>query len=294
MSGPRLVPWMPPSPRAFAAGLHAAELRLGQWIWGLGARPLAWLALAFALACGSAQAQSEPGQASIAATMLKYLPALLDGFAMNILIGVLATLIGTVTGLLLGIGQLSLFGPVRGVSFLATQLFRNTPTMVLLFYITTLVPTQATLFDLEITIWGWLKATLAISLSTMSNTAEVVRGTVQTTPQGQWDGAYALGFSRGQALWRVILPQGLPLMIPPLLGYFIVIVMATTLASVVGVAEVLATARFALSIEEGRDELLAPMYLMVLLLFFLSSYAMTQAVALLQRRLIGRKDGGAP
>lgn len=289
MNPPAPAVWMPPSPREFGDRLRRAELHFGDWIAGFRGRHLVWLVLVWTLAWGAAEARSDTADASIAATILKYLPGLVDGLAMNILIGVLATLIGSVTGVVLGIGQLSLFRPMRSLSFMATQIFRNTPTMVLLFYVATLVPAQTTVFDVEIAIAGWLKATLAVSLSTMSNTSEVVRGTVQATEQGQWDGAYALGFTRGQALWRVILPQGLPLMIPPLLSYFIVIVMATTLASVVGVSEVLAAARFALSIEEGRDELLAPMYLTVLLMFFVSTYLMTQGVGFLQRRLIGQR-----
>jgi ABC-type amino acid transport system permease subunit len=89
-------------------------------------------ALVLAVCIGDAQAG--PGIPSIPATILKWTPLLAQGFALNIAMSVLAMAIGTVPGIALGLGLISLARPVRGLSWLITQFFRNAPWLVLLFY----------------------------------------------------------------------------------------------------------------------------------------------------------------
>jgi polar amino acid transport system permease protein len=79
-------------------------------------------------------AQAGPGTPSIPATILKWTPLLPTGFALNIAMSVLAMAIGTVLGMALGLGLISLARPARAMSWLVTQFFRNAPWLVLLFY----------------------------------------------------------------------------------------------------------------------------------------------------------------
>lgn len=283
-----------PSPWAFAQRCRSAELALVDALARVRLKHVLWAVLALCCSVGVAEAQTEPEQAGVIATLGKYLPQLAAGFGMNVFIGIASTALGTLAGFLLGFGQLSRARPVRSLAVLATQFFRNAPTMVLLFYIAASIPPELDVAGATIVIPGWLKAVVAIALSVMSNTSEVVRGAVASIPRGQWDGAFAVGMGRWQAMRMIVMPQCIELMIPPLLGYFIIIVMATTLASVVGVQEVLSEARLAISIEEGRDELLAPMYLLVMAMFFAFSYTATLGVRRLQRSLRARHAGGRP
>ena len=77
---------------------------------------------------------------SASATLVPWLPIILQGFAFDVLISVLAMAIGTVAGLFLGLGQVSHRPPVRTVTRWITQFFRNAPWLVLLFFCIYLMP----------------------------------------------------------------------------------------------------------------------------------------------------------
>ena len=66
-------------------------------------------------------------------TLFKWLPFVVGtGFLMNLLISFFTMMLGTIAGILLGLGQISLFSHVRKISWFLTQLFRNSPWLVLL------------------------------------------------------------------------------------------------------------------------------------------------------------------
>lgn len=241
------------------------------------------LAAAFALSVGVAQAQAEPGRESILATILKWTPLLAQGFALNIAISFLAMAIGTVFGAFLGLCQISLLPPVRFGSWFATQFFRNSPWLVLLFYCMLLLPFEIVVGGAIIPIPGWLKATVGLSLPVMANVSELVRGAVRSIPYGQWEAADALAFTRRQILWMIILPQCVKRMTPPWMNLYAILTVATPLCSVVGVSEAMTLTRDALA-SEARNELLVPMYLYLLAAFFVYCYPISRATASLEKR----------
>ena len=81
--------------------------------------------LVFALAIGFGEAQAGPGEPSILATMVKWTPLLAQGFALNIAMSFLAMAMGTVLGLALGLGLISLARPVRAFSWLSSFAMRR-------------------------------------------------------------------------------------------------------------------------------------------------------------------------
>ena len=214
----------------------------------------------------------------------KWAPLLLTGFGFNILISALSMLLGTIAGLALGLGLLSELSPVRQVSWALTQIFRNAPWLVLLFFVMFLVPFQVTLFGVHIPLPDWIKATVGFALPVMANVAEVVRGAVKSVPSTQWEAAEALAFTRRQTMWRIILPQCVKRMLPPWMNIYSLVTMSTVLASIVGVSEMLTLTAQVHAAEGGRPELFAPLYGFALLCFFLYCYPINLWTAHLERR----------
>ena len=140
------------------------------------------LLVLFLIGCGWAEAQVQPGQPSILATLWKWTPVLLRGFVFNLAISAVAMAAGTIVGLFLGFAQISLLLPVRKGAWLTTHFFRNAPWLVLLFYCMFLLPFQVTVFGVTIPIPDWIKATLGLSLPVMANVSEIVRGAIQSIP----------------------------------------------------------------------------------------------------------------
>jgi len=240
------------------------------------------IALVLAVGIGEAQAQAG-GKPGILATMLKWTPLLLQGFALNIAMSFLAMAIGTVVGVPLGLAQISLLRPLRGGSWFVTQFFRNSPWLVLLFYCMLLLPFELRLGHSIVPLPGWLKSTIGLSLPVMANVSELVRGAVRSIPFGQWEAAESLAMTRRQTLWMIILPQCVKRMTPPWMNLYAILTVATPLTSVVGVSEAMTLTGDILS-SEARTELLVPMYLYLLIFFFLYCYPIARATLALEKR----------
>jgi polar amino acid transport system permease protein len=245
-----------------------------------------WLAAALLAVAGflaGAEAFAAPGRPSIIATLLKWTPLIATGFAFNVLISVVAMILGTVLGLFIGIAQISVVRPVRAGASLVTQFFRNAPWLVLLFYCMLLLPFQLRIGGMVIPLPDWLKAIFGLSLAVAANMSEIARGAIQSIPSGQWESSEALGFSRYQTLWMVILPQCVKRMLPPWMNLYAILLVSTPLCSIVGVSEVVTLTSDALA-AENRHDLLVPMYGYILGWFFVFCYPIGRWTVHLERR----------
>jgi polar amino acid transport system permease protein len=241
------------------------------------------IALAAVLAASVALAQAAAGKPSVAELLVKWTPLLAKGFVFNLLISALAMAIGTAAGVLLGFARISLHAPVRGTSWVVMQFFRNSPWLVLLFFVMFLLPFEFRIGGVTVPFPDWIKATLGLALPIMANVSEIVRGAVQSIPTAQWEAARSLAFSRRQTLWKIILPQCVKRMLPPWMNWYAILTMATTLASVVGVGEVM-TIVGRITNAENRTDLLIPIYSYVLLWFFAYCYPIARWTQRLEAR----------
>ena len=232
-----------------------------------------------------AGAAANPAQRdSVLVVLARWTPLLLRGFAFNLLISFLSMAIGAILGAFLGLGLISLSRLLRAGAWCLTQFFRNAPWLVLLFFMIYMLPFQVAIGSLTISFPDWLKAVIGLALPVMANVAEVLRGGVQSIPPGQWEAAESLGFTRTQQLWQIILPQSFKRMLPPWMNLYAILTMATTLAAIVGVNEVVTLAGQVQAAEGGRTDLLAPLYSYVLLMFFVYSYPIARLTQRLERR----------
>lgn len=207
-----------------------------------------------------------------------------SGFFFNVLISVLAMLIGTVFGAALGLGQISPSGWLRRFAWFFTQLFRNSPWLVILFIVLLAFPFQVTIFGVTIPIPDWMKGVIGLSLPIMANISEVVRGAVQSVPTAQWEAAESLAFSRRQILWQIILPQCYKRMLPPWMNWYAILTMATPLCTLLGIEEVITLSRQAMESEDNHPELLVPFYGFVLILFFAYCYPIARFTIRLEKK----------
>ncbi len=239
------------------------------------ARWLRWAGIVSALllvgaTTASPQTLTTTGE-SIVTTLVRWTPLIARGFALNLAISFLAMAIGTMAGVALGLARISLLPPVRAGAWVTTQFFRNAPWLALLFFCVYALPHHVSLGGVRIVIPDWTKATLGLALPVMANVAEIVRGAIQAIPNTQWQAALAVGLSRLLTLRLVILPQCIKPAIPPWMNWYAILTMATPLVSIVGVTEAVQVTSEAL-VAEARFELLMPMYLYLLVWFFIYCY----------------------
>ena len=228
-----------------------------------------------------------PGQPSVIALLIKWTPLLAKGFLFNLLISVWRWRWAPPPACCWALRGFRSRAPVRGTSWIVVQFFRNAPWLVLLFFVMYLMPFEFHVGGTTVPFPDWIKATLGLALPIMANMAEIVRGAVQSIPTAQWEAARSLAFSRRQTLWKIILPQCVKRMLPPWMNWYAILTMATTLASIVGVSEVM-TITGRITNAEGRTDLLIPIYSYVLLWFFAYCYPIARWTRRLEARYAER------
>ncbi|MGN8159779.1 amino acid ABC transporter permease [Salinisphaera sp. RV14] len=204
------------------------------------------------------------------------------GFAANVGISIACMIIGTVLGTFVGLGQVSRWRAVSAPMWLITQFFRNSPWLVVLYAILYLFPYRLELFGFSFVFPSVAKAIIGLSLPAAANVSEIVRGGVQSIPSTQWEAAASLGYTRRQAMYRIILPQALRRMIPPWMNLYAIITMGTALTNLVGVDEGLTAVRRVL--ELLGENYAIPLYGILMLLFLIYCYP----IALASRKLEAR------
>ncbi|MEM6986628.1 MAG: amino acid ABC transporter permease, partial [Pseudomonadota bacterium] len=223
----------------------------------------AWLGLAGLITAWPVVASAASGysMADAFSALLRWIPFVITGgFFFNIIISFLAMAIGTVAGVVLGLMQISPSAAIRLPAQITTQVFRNSPWLVLLFIVLLALPYEIEIGDTVIRIPDWVKAVFGLCLPIMANISEVVRGAINSVPSGQWEAAESLAYTRQQTLWQIILPQCFKRMIPPWMNWYAILTMATPLCSLLGVEELITLSRQAIEAENNRPELLIPFY----------------------------------
>jgi polar amino acid transport system permease protein len=218
----------------------ARRLHWGRWI----AASLIVLALA-ALVWAFAKGQIEWSYVGRFLTV----PAIIDGIINTVVMAVAAMALGIVLGVAVAIMRLSPNPVLRVVASGYTWLFRGTPVilqLLLWFNLALVFPTigipgvwSARTIDL---MTPFLSALLGLGINQGAYTSEVVRAGMLSVDVGQYEAAQAIGMSRLLSLRRIIFPQAMRMVIPPLGNEFIGMVKMTSLASVIQYPEVLHSA----------------------------------------------------
>ncbi len=115
---------------------------------------------------------------------------------------------GFVIGLLAAVARVYGGRYLKTISIIYIEVFRGTPLLVQLFLIYFGLP------DLGITLDRMTAAYIAMSLNSGAYQAEYFRGAIQSIGSGQMMAARAIGLKRSQAIWNIILPQALRMVIP--------------------------------------------------------------------------------
>ena len=162
--------------------------------------------------------------------LVQSLPLLLRGTVSTLALAAAVLAVGTALGLAVGLLRV-LPGRAGTVVGGAVELVRAVPLLLLLFFIFFGLPA------LGVRIPTFPAAVLAMSLWMAANTAEVVRGGVQSISRGQFEAARSLGLGWASTMRFVILPQATRRMLPPFVGLCTILVKDTSLAAIIGVFE---------------------------------------------------------
>ncbi|MDP8249746.1 amino acid ABC transporter permease [Pseudochrobactrum saccharolyticum] len=168
--------------------------------------------------------------------VISWMPELLDGLALSVKVTLASLAIGIPFGLLLALGVQAKSKFTRGLCLVIVEIGRGAPALILLQFIYFGLPSAG------ITMTSIVAAIAALSWNTGAYTSEIIRAGLESVPAGQKEAVMALNMSRIDGLRYVILPQGLRVAVPALLGFSILIFQATSLCFTIAMPELISRA----------------------------------------------------
>ncbi len=165
--------------------------------------------------------------------ILSFVP---DGLVATFTVTLVSIAFALVLGLLAGLGRIAKTRPINLIATVYVEVIRGIPLLVQLFYI---YYALGPLLHLK----GPASAVLAMSICYGAYMGEIFRAGIQSIHKGQMEAALALGMSRTQALWRVILPQTVKVILPPIGNEFIALLKDSSLVSILAVSDLLRRGR---------------------------------------------------
>ncbi len=205
----------------------------------------------------------------------KYGGILAESAGMTVLLAVVSFPLAVGIGLLVALGRL--YGPawVRMPLTAYVEVLRGTPVMLQLYFVFFLLP------EVGINIPALACGILGLAINYSAYESEIYRAGLQAIPGGQMEAALSLGMSRQQALRRIIVPQAVRIVIPPVVNDFIALFKDTSVCSVITIVEL--TKRFSvLSLSTGATlELMG----LTAVLYMAMSYPMSIASRRIEKKL---------
>ncbi|MBT2574291.1 amino acid ABC transporter permease [Bacillus sp. ISL-51] len=151
----------------------------------------------------------------------------LDGFFHTLLASLIALAGSFLLGVLIAVMRMTAFKPFQWVGTAYVEFIRNIPLLLITFVFYFGLPNAGLRLD------GFQAGTIALTIYTSAFIAEAIRAGIQTVAKGQMEAARSSGFTYGQAMRHIILPQAIKIVIPPLGNQFLNLVKNSSILGVV-------------------------------------------------------------
>ena len=214
--------------------------------------------------------------------VLKVLPEFLVGLENTLIYCVtsfpLALLLGLILALMCSSRILWFKGPAR----IFIEIIRSTPIIVQLFIIYYAVGAILLNFRLETLDNSWSAGIAVLAINYAAYEAEVFRAGFLSIDRGQTEAALSLGLTSRQNFFRVILPQAIPLMIPPFVNDFIYMLKDSAIVSVIAGSELTAVLSNEVT-HHGSNPI--PLYALAIILYLIISLPTSYVARYFERKL---------
>jgi polar amino acid transport system permease protein len=202
---------------------------------------------------------------------------ILQGTVVTLQICALSVLLGGVLGLVFGVLATAPIAPLRWISGIWVGAIRGVPVLLIIFFV---------YFGLPLAVPGsnvpeYWAAVAALSVFASAYISEIVRGSIRAIPRGQFEAADALGLSYLQTLRWVVMPQATRIIIPPGIGFLVILIKDSSLVAVIGLIELMRAGNIVAS--QTGQPILA--YLVVGAVYFVICYPLSLLGRRYERRL---------
>lgn len=205
---------------------------------------------------------------------VKILPALLKGLPVTLNLFAVTLVFSIPLGFCIALIRVSKVKILQMISAFYIWVIRGTPLLLQIFFIYFVLPT------IGIQLNNFLSAAVAFVLNYAAYFAEIFRSGIGAIDRGQYEGAKALGFTKRQTMGRIIIPQMVRIVLPPVSNETITLVKDTALVSIVSLADLMLTTK------KMVNTLSNPMPFAVAAVFYLAmTFVLTVIFRALEKRL---------
>lgn len=155
----------------------------------------------------------------------------LTGALFTVKASILAVLLGSIIGVLIGALRVVPFKPLKSIAAAYIYVIRGTPLLIQLFLIYFGLP------SLGINLPAFAAGIIGLSINSAGYVGEIVRGGIEAVPKGQWEAAQVLGLSYFRTMRHIILPQAIRNMLPAFGNEFVTLIKESSLLSTLAIAE---------------------------------------------------------
>jgi glutamate transport system permease protein len=206
---------------------------------------------------------------------------LVTGLLATLKAAAVAAVIAAIVGLVLAVGRMALSRWVRVPLIVVIEFFRGLPVVLLMFF--GVIALGLPLF------WG---VVFGLVLYNGAIVAEIFRAGIVSLPRGQTEAAYAIGLSRTQTLFTILLPQAVRRMLPSLVSQLVVLNKDTSLGYIVGYAELLR--RLQLNTQFFGQRYWFQFFVVGAAIYITVNFTLSRLAVWLERRGSAKAAGGIP
>ncbi|MBR1405019.1 MAG: amino acid ABC transporter permease [Treponema sp.] len=194
--------------------------------------------------------------------IIGWIPALLDGAKITILLTLTSVAAGIVIGLFLSLGKMSKKQVLKKVCEAYIFFFRGTPLLMQLYFLYFGLPKLFPVLTLRS---KFLAAFIAFSLNSGAYMAEYIRAAIQSIDKGQREASHALGFNYWQMMGLIIVPQSIRRLIPSIGNEFIMILKDASLVSLIALEDITKVTR-SIASSSGNELVYIPAMILYLII----------------------------
>ncbi len=198
---------------------------------------------------------------------------MLEGTVVTLKLFFITIILSIPLGVLLALARISKYRLLSGAVGTYIWLLRGTPLLLQVFFVYYGLPNFGIILD------SFPAACIAFVLNHAAYLAEIFRAGIQSIDKGQYEGAKVLGFTYWQTMWRIILPQTVRRVLPPVSNEAITLVKDTALVYAIGLGELLRATKIAVS----RDAVTSP-FIVAAVFYLAMTFILTKVFDNLEKR----------
>lgn len=165
------------------------------------------------------------------ALTLPNLRFIFDGLLVTLEVAVISIVFSFIIGGILGVIRFLRIPYLSKIVGLIIDIIRNLPLLLIIFFTYFALPQIGIQFSI---FWS---AVVALTIFESAMLSEIIRGGIEAVPKGQMEAGRSTGLNIAQTMYYIVLPQGIKLMVPPLVSQFVSLIRDTSLAVVISLPE---------------------------------------------------------